>query len=396
MGRVATPKRGASEARTKLEGRWLQAARAAWIIAAILAVGSSIVSVPLTYAEYQIVCTAGDECPYWQLVSEDLKGLRELGLSASFYAAYLLATDVVYMLGYWVIGAVIFWKKSDDSVPLFSSIMLVAFGAAIMVDPSADIHSVLDLLSMSVGFLAYVSLFAFFYVFPDGRFVPRWTRWPLIALALYGACFFFAPDGSPLDPAVWPSLLPLVLVLCLFGTMAFAQLYRYLRVSGPAERQQTRWVVFGLTVALTGAITPLLLTIPFPTLLKAGVPNVLYVLTEVSVTTFSLLLIPLSIGIAILHHRLWDIDLIIKRSLVYGSLSAVLAAVFAITDTLVLPLLVKSLLGEDDPTLNAVISAVIIAVLFEPLRRRIKGGVNKLSDWVAGGVRTSESHRPTE
>jgi hypothetical protein len=391
MGRVGTPTRGAAQARTILEGRPLQAARAAWIIAAILAVGVSIASVPVTYAEDQVVCTAGDECPYWRLVPEDLEGLRELGLSASFYAAYMLATDVVYLLGFWAIGAVIFWRKSDDRVALFSSIMLVTFGAAIMADPSADIHSVLDLLRTFIGFLGYVSFYAFFYVFPDGRFVPRWTRWPLIVLALYEACLLFAPDDSSLDPAVWPYLLPLVLTLSLFGTMAFAQLYRYLRVSGPAERQKTKWVVLGLTAALAGAIAPVLFPVAFPRLIRAGVPNVLYVLTEATVATFSLLLIPLSIGIAILRHHLWDIDLIINRTIVYSCLSAVLTVVFSITDTL-LQSLFFFITGVEQSRVATFASVIVIAVAFQPMRNSIQGGVNRLVGQRIDGAETREAH----
>jgi hypothetical protein len=377
MGRVGTPTHVVAPARTKLHDRRLQAARAAWIIAAVLAVGFFIASVPVTYAEDQKVCTAGDECPYWRLVPKDMEALRELGLSASFYAAYTLATDIVYMLGFWAIGAVIFWRNSDDRVALFCSFMLVTFGASIMVDPSADIHSVLDLLGMSLGFLGSVSFFAFFYLFPDGRFVPRWTRWPLIVLALYEACLLFAPDDSPLDPSVWPHLLPLVLIPGLFGTMVFAQLHRYLRVSGPVERQQTKWVVFGLTAALTGAIAPVLFTVAFPTLLRGGVPNVLYVLTEAAVTTFSLLLIPLSIMIAILRYHLWDIDLVINRTLVYGSLTAMLAAVYfggvAVTEAIFRALTSQ----EEQPQLAIVVSTLVIAALFNPLRRRIQSFIDR-------------------
>jgi uncharacterized membrane protein len=194
--------------------------------------------------------------------------------------------------------------------------------------------------------------------------VPRWTRWPLIVLALYQACLHFAPDDSPLDPAVWPHLLPLVLMPCLIATMVFAQLYRYLRVSEPVERQQTKWVVFGLTAALTGAIAPVLFTVAFPTLLLAGVPNVLYVLTEATVTTFSLLLIPLSIMIAILRYHLWDIDVVINRTLVYGSLTAMLALVYfggvGATEAIF-----RALTGqEEQPQLAIVVSTLVIAALF--------------------------------
>jgi hypothetical protein len=377
MDPVGTPTRDREPAQTKLLGRRLQAARTALIIIALLAVGFSIVSVPVAYVQDQMICTEGGECPYWRLVPEDMEALQELGLSASFYAAYMLATDIVYMLGFWTIGAVLYWRDSDEKVSLFCAFMLVTFGASIMVDLSAGVNAVSDLLGASIGFLGYCSFYAFFYLFPDGRFVPRWTRWSLILLALYQACLLFAPEGSPLDPAVWPPLVPLVSICGLFGTLVFAQIYRYLRVSGLVERQQTKWVVFGLTAALTGAIAPALFTVAFPTLLRAGVPNVLYVLTEATVTTFALLLIPLSILIAMVRYRLWDIDLVINRTLVYGSLTVVLTAVY-VGSVALLEGIYRNLTGQEQQRqLVIVTSTLVIAALFSPLRRRVQGFIDR-------------------
>jgi len=192
---------------------------------------------------------------------------------------------------------------------------------------------------------------------------------------------------------MWILLIGLPLVLGLFGIMVSAQIYRYLRVSGPIERQQTKWVVFGLTVAIVMSFGVSWLGELFPMLNRPGAPRIVYVLTQQTLNDISLLLIPLTITVAILKFRLWDIDLIINRTIVYGSLSAVLAAVFVLTDTLLLPLLVQSVLGKDNPSLNAVVAALIIAVLFEPLRRRIKEGVDRLTDWLAGSHSTGEPPR---
>jgi hypothetical protein len=187
---------------------------------------------------------------------------------------------------------------------------------------------------------------------------------------------FFAPDNSSLDPAVWPVLLPSVLILGLYGTMVFGQLYRYWRVSGPVERQQTKWVAFGLTAGFTGALAPVLFIVAFPTLLRAGVPNVLYVLTEATVATFSLLLIPLSILIAILRYHLWDIDLIINRTLVYGSLTAALALVYG-GSVVVLQGVFRSLTDHQGSDLAVVASTLAIAALFQPLRRSIQTFIDR-------------------
>jgi len=188
-------------------------------------------------------------------------------------------------------------------------------------------------------------------------------------------------------------ILNVSLFLSLLGTLVFAQIYRYVRVSGPVERLQSKWVIFGLTVAITVFVGTVLVSLIFPEFRQPGIQGALYKLVSGTIINLSFLFVPLSIGVAVLRYRLWDIDVIINRALVYGSLTTVLAAVFAITDTLLLPLLVRSILGEDDPSLNAVIAALIIAVIFEPLRRRIKAGVNGLVDWLAGDEGTGESPR---
>jgi hypothetical protein len=354
--------------------------------------GLFVAGLPAEYAHYHNPCGGSGCGGPWQLEPDDVSALERLGLSVGFYALYNVAIEVVQTLGFWGLGALVFWKKSDARMALFISLMLVSFGAIGFANNTlyalGNSHPVWWLPIRFVIDLAVISFFVSFYLFPDGRFVPRWTRVLVVVLVVYQTLY------SLFD--LLPHLLAGVLLLGQLVTLAFAQIYRYVRVSGPVERQQTKWVVFGLTAAIATFIGTALVGLTFPELTQPGVPGMLFTLGSKTFLNVSQLFIPLSIAIAILHHRLWDIDLIIKRSLVYGSLSAVLAAVFAITDTLVLPTLVKSILGEDDPTLNAVISAVIIAVLFEPLRRRIKGGVNKLSDWVAGGVRTSKSPRLTE
>ena len=132
-GGVGAPVRNtgpSTEARTGLAGRPLRIARAAWGAAVAVVVGLALISLPFAYAEFQDVCAAGVTCkPYWRLTPGDVLALRDFGLSTAFYAAYRLAAQVVYLLGFWVVAAVIFWRRSDSLPALFFSFMLVTFGA---------------------------------------------------------------------------------------------------------------------------------------------------------------------------------------------------------------------------------------------------------------------------
>jgi hypothetical protein len=372
-----------------LRGHRLLILRVVWIAVAILELGLFVASIPLAYAHYHEVC-AGSNCDFWQLSPGDARAFKELGITVDFYAICNVALDVIYSLGFCTVGAYIFWKRSNDGMALFVSLTLVLFGISVP-ERLTDTHPAWSLPVTLLDYLGSVFFFIAFCLFPDGRFIPRWIRVSAAVWIAYQVPFWFSPDL--LGEETWTIVLDVSLFLGLLGTLVFARIYRYVKVSGPVERLQSRWVIFGLTATISIFVGTVLVGLIFPEFRQPGLQGGLYKLASGTIINLSFLLVPLSIAIAILRHRLWDIDLIIKRSLVYGSLSAVLAAVFAITDTLVLPSLVKLVMGKDDPTLNAVMAAVIIAVLFEPLRRRIKGGVDKLSDWVASDDKTSQSPR---
>ena len=359
-----------------MHGRGLLAARIAWTIVTVFVVVIYAVAVSVAFASYQNVCESGSACgPYWYLTPGDVTALREMGLSIGFYAAYRIAVEVLYTLVFWAIGALVFWRRSENWVALLISIMLVTFGALNLIQLPSEANPSVGVPGVVLMLFGYVSLFVAFYLFPDGRFVPRWTRWLVIVWILYVASLFVLPESSPFSPWSLPAAVRIPLALGLFGTIVFAQIYRYLRVSQPIERQQIKWVVFGLTAALAGATLVALPLAIFPENILE--PGTLKVLFELTATNALLLLIPLSIGVAILRYRLWDIDLIINRTLVYGSLSAALVVVYlggvAATEAIF-----RTLTGQGRQSqLAVVVSTLVIAALFTPLRRRIQGFIDR-------------------
>jgi hypothetical protein len=376
---------------TALRGHGLLAARAAWLVLAALTLGLFFASVPAAYARWDALCQ-GSGCDVLQLSREGVEALERSGLSVGFYVAYNVALRIVLALGYWVIGAILFWKRSDERLSLYASVALLTFGT-IQADTLylvADARPAWGLPIDFVYFVGEASFFVLFCVFPDGRFVPRWTRWAAAVWVAYWLLDSFFPYLPFVGPGNWAPLIHVFLISGLLGSLAVAQVHRYRRVSTQEQRQQTKWVVFGFAAAIATIIAVLLISWVFP-LTEIGIPQGIFDLVVNTVITLAALLIPLSIGFAILRHRLWDIDLIINRTLVYGTLSAALATVFAVTNTLVLPFLVQAALGKANVSLNVGVSAVIIAVLFEPLRRRIQDAVDRLSDRLAGGGTTGET-----
>ena len=335
-----------------LHGRRLFVARLACVALAALTVGLFIASVPVAY--------------------------QQLG-------TYQVALRIVFALGYWAIGAILFWKSSGHRAALYASVALVTFGT-VQADTLHSLEKAYPVWDLPVALMYFVgeaAFFVLFCVFPDGRFVPRWTRWAAVAGITYWLLDSFFPT--------WPLVIRVPLLLGLIVSLVVAQIYRYRRVSGPVERQQTKWVVFGLTATIAAFVVVLLIGWLFA-LTQPDIPQFLiYQLSTTALYLFALL-IPLSIGVAILNHRLWDIDLIIRRSLVYASLSLVLTSVFSITDTL-LQSLFFFFTGVEQSLVATFGSVIVIAVGFQPLRNRIQGGVDRLFDRLVGGDRTSESLR---
>ncbi|MDQ3658912.1 MAG: hypothetical protein M3338_04490, partial [Actinomycetota bacterium] len=205
----------------------------------------------------------------------------------------------------------------------------------------------------------------FFLLFPGGRFTPRWTRWLAVAfLAFQIPGYFFPKIYSVLGPGSVEGLVFMGLVLGMLGS----QVYRYRRVSNPRQRRQTKWVVAGSAVAifaLFGLLTPLFI---FPKVLGDSSPFVLSLVS--ALVPLTMLLIPLSIGVAVLRSGLFDIDVVINRALVYGSLTATLVLVY-VGGVVGLQRLMSPLFGESNQ-LAIVASTLAIAALFNPLRRRIQ------------------------
>jgi len=168
-----------------------------------------------------------------------------------------------------------------------------------------------------------------------------------------------APDPANLQFALGLPIGIVTLVLVLY-----AQVYRCLRIYPAVERQQVKWFVFGMTlIAIELAFAAV-----FPPAEVSPLAQDLY--------AAMLLVIPASVGIAILRYRLWDIDVIIRKTLVYGVLTALLALVY-FGSVVIFQRLVGALTGIEQSPLAVAVSTLAIVVLFTPLRRRIQAVIDR-------------------
>jgi hypothetical protein len=224
-----------------------------------------------------------------------------------------------------------------------------------------------------------VGLFAVYLIllFPDGRLPSR--RWrPLAWFSGAVMVLLSAGIGKPfgLEQYPWVSdALPVVLALlplCILAS-AVSLVLRY-RQAGTEVREQIKWVAFAalfVGVQFVIDIGASLLLVPMTA--SGREPAWLALLDQVGFIMFAG--VPIAVGIAVLKYRLYDIDVIINRALVYGSLTATLVALY-FGGIVVLQRLFVALTGQQS-TLAVVASTLAIAALFNPLRRRIQGFVDR-------------------
>lgn len=357
---------------TRLHGRWLLLTRGSWISVVVLTLVICFASLPMYVALLQTPC-AGSACVWLQPTPGQAGALTGIGLSLAVYAAIIVALTLATLVVCLVVSALIIWRRPDDRMALFVALWLVMLGPTIAVTAVIAVPSPWQVPYECLTFLSSALSVLVFFLFPSGQFVPRWTRWILVVSLALQARFDFFPVAPllPNNPISQPGFL---VALCELATVVLVQLHRYRRVSSPRERQQTKWVVFGIAVPITVFVLLSVLSLLFPVLAES---TSLYPLAHNMFSTCWPLFFPLSFGVAILRSRLWDIDTIINKALVYGLLTGLLGALYA---GLIIGL--ESLAGlfggtaAQNPVV-LVISTLAIAALFLPVRRRIQA----IIDW---------------
>jgi hypothetical protein len=307
------------------------------------------------------------------------------------------------LLAFPIVGALIASKRPRNAIGwicLVSGLFWMSFAlgdasnAYELARTGAVTSSVtLDALTQA-GWVVPVGLLGVFTVllFPNGRLPSR--RWRPFAwfagatMALIQVTFVFAPghlEGHPgvrnpfgLEQYPWLKLVAVLVVLLLplcILISALSLALRYRR-SGAEVREQIKWLAFAaLTVGVT-YLSALLLGIFFvPTLVSGGDKTPVWYSLLLSFMLMSFAGIPIAIGFAVLKYRLYDIEVVINRTLVYGPLTVMLALIY-FGGVVGMQAVLRAITGQES-TLAVVASTLAIAALFNPLRRRVQAFVDR-------------------
>lgn len=326
---------------SSLSLRWARVAQITWIAAALLCLVFFIIEIRLSYQP--------------PLPS----------------ANYLTTLRTFYLLVHLFIAGFLIVKRPNETFAVFVAFFLLLMGTTFWT-LSPNILDQPDFWQTPRAFanlLTSVAFLIFFLIFPDGHFHPRWT----IPFALGMSVFLIGENFFPqtlLSPKNWGYIPAAWLSLFTMAVLIYVPTHRYRSLTNPVTRQQTKWVVYGIASAIF-----LYFLIALPVALGTSIEqNTPYGLFFITGTTLALMLIPLSIGVAIMRFRLWDIDPLINRTLVYGALSF-LTILFYL---LIVGIFAYYVGNTQTNTIAAFLATGILVILFEPLRQRVQRSVNRL------------------
>ncbi|HSL30069.1 MAG TPA: serine/threonine-protein kinase, partial [Anaerolineales bacterium] len=358
---------GSSSAQSvKLTGFRLRAARLLWT-------GMAAFTIFLFVAGIQPSFEIG-----LRLLPESQAALRAAGLPLTFPAYVLVVTDILTVLFFGVIAFLLVWRRGDELMTLVVASMLL-FTGALYTGPTANANLPYFALAILPGMAESMQAW-FVYLFPNGKALPRWIWWILVPLPVwrigiwlvdyiptYKAELRTAENYSHTAQQAWDIGL---FILLLAGGIA-AQVYRYRRLSTPVQRQQTKWVLFGMIVTVLFVGT---YVVVFNVLGYGENPSLVVSLVARVLRQLSLMIVPATMAVAVLRYRLWDIDFAINRSLVYGALTTVLVALFAVSLRLL-----STLAGgfSAGPLIAILLSTVVFALIFQPLNRGLQRFVDR-------------------
>lgn len=346
----------ASPADPAWRARWLTIARRAWPVVTGLAIVGNLLALP-QYTRSLLTHTIRAELPAAHLTPAE-------------YVAIEICIGTVVTLICLAVATVIYVRAGREPVALLCAYALTMLGLGIggFLPGLTVTNPVLNALSVTLTAVAQVVGGWFFLIFPSGRFAPRWSRWCVLAAAA-GIAVVTVPAIARGQPAP-DAAQPISGGLLLLGVGA--QVYRFRRVSTLTERQQTKWVVVGLAAGLALIVVSRLFYLVVREVAPAAVKSqVGGNLVGGSIFILAFMFIPVCIGIAVLRTHLWDIGLVISRTLTYTVVTALLVGLYAglvLLATRVLPF---------HTAVAVAVSTLAAAAVFHPLRQRVQHIVDR-------------------
>lgn len=281
--------------------------------------------------------------------------------------------EFVAAIVFFTAGTLLFWLLGREKMAWLTSLSMITgvpSTAAPILSLGNNLPQWYPLMAglQAFGFTLFV---AYFYVFPDGHFKPNWTRIAGLLMLLFALSFPFCRQCNPFSTQ---STIPIALLSAFLLLGLAVQTYRYRYLSSPIQRQQSKWVVFGLVTVVTGSAGITISRIMFPALLSQPF-DPLYDFVLIPVAFLLQLAVPVAFLLAITRSRLWDVDILIRKTLQYTFITGLLGVVYFISIVL-LQNLFTAVTGQES-AVSIALSTLLIAALFSSVRRRVQDIIDR-------------------
>ncbi|MCA9978382.1 MAG: protein kinase [Anaerolineales bacterium] len=292
-------------------------------------------------------------------------------LSPTSIDLYFWVLDTITSLAFLTVALFLFWRKRDSWFMMLVSLMLALFGGVFINNTSYLLTTRLsswEIPLFLLGLLGNTLFVLFLYLFPEGRFPSR-----LVKLIAFGAvCWFlflYLVPSLLLPQMEVPPAIATVMSVLAYGAPFFLPRENTHTLS--SVQQQVKWINVGLILALSGFAIRFLPEAFVPVLQEPGATRGIFLMVSQFAVQITLSFVPFMIGFSMLRYRLWDVDFLINRGLVYGAVTVTVGLLVA-GQLFILRQLFVVFTGKDQATVALVIAAVAAGALFQPLRNALQ------------------------
>lgn len=291
------------------------------------------------------------------------------GFSLEQFGLLFVLIDVVFTFVFYMTSAIVLWKGFREPMGLVAVVAMVSFGSTFpsLVMAASEGAGFAHYWFLGISMLSWVSLSLFLLLFPNGKFVPKWSRFVFVLIMIVDV-MTLVYEGE-----MWEKFhIPAMFQFLWYGSstliLIYSQVYRFRNRATAAERQQTKWVVYGASIGIVGFIG---MSALFDPSLNDGTAMTYVYLN--GVLNASLTAIPITLMFAVLRQRLWNIDPLVKRTLVYGSLSVCIVLIYT-----VIVFYLSRVFQTGDHYVASLLATAIVAAAFAPLKEWLQRQINRL------------------
>lgn len=357
----------------RLTGKRLALARLAWVGVVGFIMIVFIASIVPHFRELSTVQDSQTRS-YYMLTPAEGVVLESWGITPIAYAIWLDAFALTMLAGYLILGFLLFWRRSDNPLAMFLALAIISIGVTYNTSVSslASLYPEWQFAAGMISLIGVTTAVICLFILPDGWFFPTWTKYLTVFFVVYmvGIFLYASVTGANGTDKVLNQIRTLGNVpIFLCGLLA--QYHRYRTNSDARARQQIRWVVIGLFVAIIGFTAYVLPPFLFPALERGSGRLLLNLIGAPLFVVLPSFMVPVTVGLAIVRHRLLGVEVFISSALVIAAMTGILGLLYVI-GVVIFQQAFHLVTGGEQSPLAITISTLIIAALFTPIRQRLQ------------------------